>query len=143
MFFCRPFTQLEQVSLVLMQLTYFLESILAYYCYYYLLENRDADYIFSTLMEFERACLSVAPPGDIPKAQAAFLGTVVSKFTPEAFHTLRRYLGTTADAKAVTSLLVRAQKFNDAGAAMSQRALREHDPREKQGVLAVRLHGMC
>jgi len=76
---------------------------------------------------------------DVSQAQATFLGTVVSKFTPEAFHTLRRYLGTTSDVASVTNLLLRAQKFTDAGAAMAIRALGESDMREKQGILAVRV----
>lgn len=98
----------------------------------------DAEFIFSTLMEFERHCMASASATDVSKAQATFLGTVVSKFTPEAFHTLRRYLGTTADVKSVTNLLLRAQKFTDAGEAMALRALRESDSREKQGILMVR-----
>lgn len=94
------------------------------------------DFIFSTLMDYERSCLANA--SDVSKAQAAFLGTVVSKFTPEGFHTLRRYLQTTSDVKSVTNLLIRAQQFAAAGTAMAQRALQEHDAREKQGLLAVR-----
>jgi hypothetical protein len=82
--------------------------------------------------------MSTASSTDVSKAQSTFLLTVVSKFTPEAFHTLRRYLGTTVDVKSVTNLLLRAQKFTDAGTAMSNRAIRETDVREKQGMLAVR-----
>lgn len=89
-------------------------------------------------MEYEKACMSSASATDVSKAQATFLGTVVTKFTPEAFHTLRRYLMTMTDIKSVTNLLLRAQKFTDAGAAMALRALRESDLREKQGILAVR-----
>ena len=95
--------------------------------------NRDADFIFLTLMEYERAVSAE----DVSKAQSTFLGTVVSKFTPEGFHTLRRYLQTTPDIKSVTNLLLRAQRFSGAGAAMAQRALEESDLREKQGLLAV------
>lgn len=74
---------------------------------------------------------------DISKAQAMFLSTVVSKFTTEAFHTLRQYLQTTADVKSVTNLLLRAQKFTDAGEAMAMRAVKEADYREQQGMLGV------
>lgn len=95
----------------------------------------DADFIFSTLMDYERSCLSNS--NDVSKAQAAFLGIVVSKFTPEGFHTLRRYLQTNSDIKSVTNLLIRAQQYAAAGTAMAQRALQEHDVREKQGLLAV------
>jgi hypothetical protein len=100
--------------------------------------NRDMDFIFSTLMEYERACMSSTSASDVSKAQATFLGTVVTKFTPEGFHTLRRYLQTTSDVKRVTNLLLRAQRFSSAGQAMAQRALEESDLREKQGMLAVR-----
>lgn len=99
--------------------------------------HRDAEFIFSTLMEYERFCMSTASGNDVSKAQSTFLGTVLSTFTPEAFHTLRRYLGTTADVKSVTNLLLRAQRFTDAGAAVADRATRESDLREKQGMLAV------
>jgi hypothetical protein len=88
-------------------------------------------------MEFEKHCLASTGGADLPKAQAAFLGTVVSKFTSEGFHTLRRYLCTTADAKSVVNLLLRAQRYTDAGSTMALRALAESDMREKQGILAV------
>jgi hypothetical protein len=106
--------------------------------------HRDAEFIFSTLMEYERFCMSTASGNDVSKAQSSFLGTVLSNFTPEAFHTLRRYLGTTADVKSVTNLLLRAQRFTDAGAAVADRATRESDLREKQGMLAEasRLFGL-
>jgi hypothetical protein len=93
-------------------------------------------------MDYERFCVSTAPSNDVSKAQSAFLGTVVSKFTPEAFHTLRRYLATTMDVKSVTNLLLRAQKFTDAGSAMAERAIRENDAREKQGMLGVSSWGV-
>jgi hypothetical protein len=88
--------------------------------------------------------MSTASGNDVSKAQSTFLGTVLSNFTPEAFHTLRRYLGTTADVKSVTNLLLRAQRFTDAGAAVADRATRESDLREKQGMLAEasRLFGL-
>lgn len=108
--------------------------------------HSDADFIFSTLMEYEKACMLSSPSGsaaagsgDVSKAQATFLSTVVTKFTPESFHTLRKYLMVTmSDIKSVTNLLLRAQKFTDAGAAMALRALSENDLREKQGILSVR-----
>jgi hypothetical protein len=93
-------------------------------------------------MEYEKVCLSSA--SDISKAQATYLSTVVSKFTPEAFHALRRYLGTTSDVKSVTNLLVRAQRYTDAGSVLALRALSENDVREKQGILteASRVFGL-
>lgn len=96
---------------------------------------RDADYIFHTIMEFEKSCRTSTT--DVSAAQSTFLGTVVTKFTPEGFHVLRRYLQTTTDIKSVTNLLLRAQRFSNAGVVMAQRALSEHDFREKQGLLAV------
>ena len=91
-------------------------------------------------MAYERACMVEAGVADVSKGQTTFLSTVVSKFTPEAFHTLRRYLQTTADVKSVTNLLLRAQKFTDAGEAMAKRAMLESDIREKQGMLGVSSH---
>jgi hypothetical protein len=61
----------------------------------------------------------------------------VSKFTTEAFHTLRRYLQATGDMKNLLSLLLKAQRFSDAGIAIGSKALQTDDFREKQGMLSV------
>ena len=99
---------------------------------------RDADYIFSALIDYERACLlSATNANEIAKAQATYLATVVSKFTTEAFHTSRRYLQSTGDTKSLLSLLLKAQRFTDAGIAVGTKALRTEDFREKQGMLSV------
>lgn len=91
------------------------------------------------MLDYERACLlSAANTNDIAKAQATFLATVVSKFTTEAFHTLRRYLLSTGDTKSLLSLLLKAQRFTDAGIAVGAKALQTDDFREKQGMLSVR-----
>lgn len=93
------------------------------------------------MLDFERACLlSATNANEIAKAQATFLATVVSKFTTEAFHTLRRYLQSTSDTKSLLSLLLKAQRFTDAGIAMGTKALETDDFREKQGMLSVSLH---
>jgi hypothetical protein len=101
------------------------------------LHHRDADFIFSTLMEFEKHCMSSTGSGDPAKAQATFLTAVVTKFTAEAFHMLRRYRETTADTKNVLNLLQRAQRFTDAGIILASRSLMEEDHREKLGMLLV------
>lgn len=106
---------------------------------------RDSDYIFTTLMEFERSCtLAQPPPYDAAKAQASFFATVVSKFPPEGFHTLRRYLQTQPEAKSETTLLLKAQKFSTAGASLARRAFVEQDTREKHLLLqeASRIFGL-
>jgi hypothetical protein len=102
--------------------------------------HRDADYIFTTLLEYERSCLLNAGTSttDVARAQATFLAAVVSKFTTEAFHTWRRYVQATGDTKNLLSLLVKAQRFSDAGTAIGNKALRTEDFREKQGMLSVR-----
>ena len=82
--------------------------------------------------------LSATNANEIAKAQATFLATVVSKFTTEAFHTLRRYLQSTGDTKSLLSLLLKAQRFTDAGIAVGSKALQTDDFREKQGMLSVR-----
>jgi vacuolar protein sorting-associated protein 16 len=105
----------------------------------------DGDFIFSTLLEYERTCMaSAASASDVSKAQSAFYGTVVSKFTPETFHTLRQYLECISDVKTVANLLLRAQKFSQAGATLALRAMLEQDTREKQGMLseASRVFGL-
>jgi hypothetical protein len=88
-------------------------------------------------MEYQKHCFAATP--DPAKASHAFMGTVASKFTPEAYHTLRRYLSTGPDVKNEINLLLRAQKFTDAGMAMTKRALSSKgDAREKHTILMVR-----
>ena len=102
-----------------------------------LIFHRDPDFIFYTLMEYQKSCLASTP--DAAKGNQTFMGTVVTKFTPEAFHTLRRYLGTMPDVKNFINLQLRAQKFTDAGVSMARRAFeKKGNSREKQSILAVR-----
>ena len=103
----------------------------------YLKILRDTDFIFYTLMEYQKSCLASTP--DAAKGNQTFMGNVVTKFSPEAFHTLRRYLGTMPDVKNFINLQLRAQKFTDAGVSMARRAFeKKGNPREKQSILAVR-----
>jgi hypothetical protein len=104
---------------------------------------RDTDFIFYTLMECEKACMSAAK--DPSAAQSSFFGTVISKFTPEGFNTLRTYLETTADVKNVVNLLLRATRFVDAGLAMAGSSMdNKLDPQDKQSKLmeASRVFGL-
>lgn len=106
---------------------------------------RDADFIFATLMEYEKTCMSTIH--DPAKAQATFMSTVVSKFTREGFNMMRRYYSTLSDVKNLMNLQLRAQKFTDAGAAMAARSLRadnKEDARERQAMLAeaARIFGL-
>jgi hypothetical protein len=88
-------------------------------------------------MECEKACMSAAK--DPSAAQSSFFGTVISKFTPEGFNTLRTYLETTADVKNVVNLLLRATRFVDAGLAMAGSSMdNKLDPQDKQSKLMVR-----
>eukprot|EP00543_Licmophora_paradoxa_P010410 CAMPEP_0202477846 /NCGR_PEP_ID=MMETSP1360-20130828/94152_1 /ASSEMBLY_ACC=CAM_ASM_000848 /TAXON_ID=515479 /ORGANISM="Licmophora paradoxa, Strain CCMP2313" /LENGTH=795 /DNA_ID=CAMNT_0049105103 /DNA_START=45 /DNA_END=2432 /DNA_ORIENTATION=- len=89
---------------------------------------RDSEFIFFTLMEFEKACMASA--SDVSKGQSSFLSTVISKFTSEGFNTLRRYLETMPDIKSNMNLLLRAQKSVDAGSLMAKRS---HDPEMSVG----------
>jgi hypothetical protein len=87
-------------------------------------------------MEYQKYCMVATP--DAAKANQTFLGTVVTKFTPEGFHTLRRYLGTMPDVKNVINLHLRAQKFTDAGVTMARRAFeKKGDSHVKQNTLKV------
>jgi hypothetical protein len=52
--------------------------------------SRDAEFIFFTLMEYEKACMTAA--SDVTTGQNEYIGTVITKFTAEGFDTLRRYL---------------------------------------------------
>jgi hypothetical protein len=89
-------------------------------------------------MEYQKSCLASTP--DAAKGNQAFMGTVVTKFTPEGFHTLRRYFSTMPDVKNFINLQLRAQKFTDAGVSMARRAFeKKGDNREKQAILAVRI----
>ena len=94
-------------------------------------------------MEYEKTCMTST--SDPAKAQATFLSTVVSKFTREGFNMLRRYYCTLSDVKHLMNLLLRAQKFTDAGAAMAARSLQIdsiEDDREKHAMLAVSVVGI-
>jgi hypothetical protein len=96
---------------------------------------RDAEFIFFTLMEFEKACMATA--SDIIAGQNTFLGTVITKFTPEGFNTLRRYLETMPDVKNSMNLLLRAQKSIDAGSAMGKKSFdSKNEPLERLKYLA-------
>jgi vacuolar protein sorting-associated protein 16 len=105
---------------------------------------RDADFIFHTLMEFQKHCFDGNP--DAAKANQTFISSVVTKFTPEGFHTLRRYLGTRPDVKNTIQLQLRAQKFADAGIVTARRALEEskREQQDKSTMLkeASRIFGM-
>ena len=82
--------------------------------------SRDAEFIFFTLMEYEKACMASAI--DVTAGQNTFVGTVINKFTAEGFDTLRRYLETMPDVKNVMNLLLRAQRSVDAGSTMAKKA---------------------
>jgi hypothetical protein len=73
---------------------------------------------------------------DPVKANQAFMNTVVTKFTPEAYNTLKKYMSTMPDVKNEISLQVRGQKFTDAGMTMARRAL-ESNNIESRGKIAM------
>ncbi len=77
---------------------------------------------------------------DATKANQIFQSSVVTKFTPEAYNTLRRYMGTMPDLKNVINLQLRAQKFTSAGVSVARKAVGKQggDFREKINTLAVR-----
>jgi len=103
----------------------------------------DADLVFHTIMAYQKHCYMSTQ--DTGRANQAFMGTVTTKFTKEAFHTLRRYMSTLPDVKEVLNLQLRAQKFTDAGVTMARRALdKRKDMRERLSVLAEssRVFGM-
>ena len=94
----------------------------------------DADFIFSTMLEYQKHCTKQNP--DPVKANQAFMAAVVSKFTPEAYGLIRKYMATMPDPKNEISLQVRAQKVNDAGMSVARRALESRDEsRVRQAIL--------
>lgn len=82
--------------------------------------------------------MSNITPEQHARLHGGFLSTVVAKFTPESFNTLRRYFETKGDSKSLTALFLKSQRPADAGNAMSIRGFFEEDFREKQGMLSVR-----
>jgi hypothetical protein len=105
---------------------------------------RDADLMFYALMEFEKACASSSTGDSATKGQSNFLNTVVSKFTPESFHLLEAYYSSHPDVKHVMNLLLRAQKYTDAGSTMALRALEKNRSSERNTMLkeASRIFGL-
>lgn len=96
---------------------------------------RDADYIFHTVLEYQKYCMSTT--SDATKANQMFQSSVVTKFTPEAYNTLRRYMETMPDMKNVINLQLRAQKFTSAGVTVARKAVAKRgDFREKISILA-------
>ena len=94
-------------------------------------------------MEFQKYSHATTP--DPAKANQAFMATVTTKFTKEAYHTLRRYMGTMPEIKNVVNLQLRAQKITDAGVTMARQAFEtQRDMRDKQSILAEasRIFGM-
>jgi hypothetical protein len=79
-------------------------------------------------MEFEKYCgLNIA---DAVKAQSTYLGTVVTKFPPEAVNILVEYFSSMNDVKHVLNLQIKAHNYAKAGSIIAQRALnlpREHE----------------
>ena len=98
--------------------------------------SSDADLIFHTIMAYQKYCYLSTQ--DTARANQTFMGTVTTKFTKEAFNTLRRYMSTLPDMKEVLNLQLRAQEFTDAGMTMARRALdKRKDTRERLSILAV------
>jgi hypothetical protein len=88
-------------------------------------------------MEYEKTYTAVVSPMDIAKVQSSFFSSVVSTFSAEAFHVLRCYLAVVSNAKTLTNLLLRAQKFLEAGELSAKKGCSELDPQEMQGMLGV------
>lgn len=106
---------------------------------------KDHDFIVAGLMAYEHSMIKTATSAnEVGKAKSNFMGALVTKCTPEAFHTWRLFLEGQGDLKAVTNLHLRAQNFADAGATLALRALSESDFRERRGMLdeASRVFGL-
>lgn len=73
------------------------------------------------MLEFEKYCGQNIQ--DAPKAQSQYLGTVVTKFPPEAVNLLAEYFSSMNDVKHVMNLQVKAQNYAVAGSILAKRAL--------------------
>jgi hypothetical protein len=115
---------------------------------------READLIFQTLMDFERACYLSAQ--DEAKARMKFISTVVQKFPREGFDLLKTYYSILHDVKPMNHLLFVGQHFNEAGAHMAKQALnmersdqdflvtlRVSFPEQSKGMGLIFLRGAC
>ena len=94
-------------------------------------------------MKYEMRCMAIAK--DLSAGQNTFVGTVISKFTPEGFNTLRIYFETMPDVKNVVNLLLRAQQSIAAGSTMAKKAMEaDIDPSERFNLLAEasRIYGL-
>lgn len=94
-------------------------------------------------MEYQKSCDSSTP--DMAKAIQTFQNNLVSKFTPEAYNTMRRYLETMPDLKNAINLQLRNQKYSNAGLTVARKAVSKRgDFRDKLSVLAVScfVHGV-
>lgn len=82
---------------------------------------RDADLIFSSVMEFEQSCCSETSADQNNAARSKFVSTIVQKFPKEASDTLKLYYASMSDIKALNHLLFLSQNFLDAGSYISKR----------------------
>ena len=87
-----------------------------------ILSYRDNDLLFLTLIEFEKACLSEA--SDTEKGNQKFIQIILTTFPKEGLDLLRSFYRSCDDVKRLRDLLIRAQKFVDAGESVAQKALR-------------------
>lgn len=96
---------------------------------------RDSDFIFYATIKFRKHCMTQYQ--DHVKSNQAFMTTVVTKYSQEAYNMLRRYTTTMFDVKNEISLLIRRQKVVDAGISIARRAISgDSESREKQAILA-------
>jgi hypothetical protein len=94
-------------------------------------------------MEYQKYCHKQNQ--DPAKANQIFQASVVTKFTPEAYNTLRRFFGMSPETKNDINLQLRAQKFTSAGVTVARRAIgKKGDFREKISILseASKVFGM-
>jgi len=104
---------------------------------------KDSDFIFYTTMQYRKHCM--AQYQDSVKGGQAFVTNVATKFPRESYNAVRKYSGTTVDAKQEINLQLRRQKFTDAGVTLAKRALDgKTESRGKQAVLseASKIFGM-
>lgn len=88
-------------------------------------------------MEFEKSCLSEV--GDIERGRQKFIQTILTSFPKEALDLLKCYYRCSDDSSRLRDLLIRAQRFVDAGESVAQKALAIPNQKDTLVMLQVRV----
>ena len=102
-------------------------------CYSYLRLSRDNDLLFLTLMEFEKS--SSSEGRDIERGRQKFVQSIITTFPKEALDLLRCFYSCMDDSSRLRDLLIRSQRFVNAGELVAQKALHASNQRDTLSML--------